>query len=309
MGERLHVAMICEPALLFELGDAASRAIADFDAAPLAAWWEAHRDRLLRFDEFQVPFDLEVLRLMRVCRDLISSHPAADLAAVRQLLASPMPTTSTVSRTAQRAVIGRLQRLARLIELEAPATLVEDDGLHGLGAWASLEGPHYSANRAAADYRADPVRWPPAVFDDLVLACCVIGSDGDVGIGDLYGLATGESEFALPRQLFTIPEVPDGDPPSQTLFERTLERFGVYSSTDAARLYFEYVLDETGHGYTYPSWGIGKELRPVAAEVAELALSRDRADHDLARRMSAYRDILLRASEAGHAIVSWVCKS
>ncbi len=327
MGDRIHCALICEPALLLDLGDAASRAIADFDDAPLASLWKVHRNRLLRFDEFQVPFDAEVPRLIRVCRDLLPSHPAADLAAVRQLLASPLPTAATVSRTAQRALIYRLQRLASLIELEAPATIVEEDGLEGLRAWASLEGPHYSADRAAADYNVDPVRWPPAVFDDLVLACCVIGSDGDVGIGDLYGLAIGEDEFALPRQLFTMPEVPDGAPASQILFERTLERFGAYSSAAAAQVYFDYVLDETGHGYTYPSWGIGTELRPVAEEVEEIARSRDRDEDedededeaededededegDLDRRMSGYRDTLLRTSEVGHAIMSWVRKT
>jgi hypothetical protein len=303
---RFHIALICEPTLLAALGDLTSLAISWRDRDPLRRFWIANRPRFDAFDSVIIPRDFELAKRIVVCATLLcsgfSASPAAQLF-IREARRAPL--SATVTRTGQRRLRRRVERLERALARAASRNLMEQEIHHVNHALAMLEIVDTS--------RSSREVW---TFEDLMMACCAVGLDGDIGIGRMLpGLAS----IGAGRPLFTIPYVVSTAQPPEGVYERTVATFGRYTASDANKMFADDAADICRQR-TIPTWMTGTELLEAAAFARATAReTNDHKDHDgddwthetkervqLIAKLEQFSEWLLIAAKRDNAVLEWI---
>lgn len=316
MGTYFHAARLCLPELVVELGAAAEAAVAEQNPGTLRSFLARYGARHRLVDGFRVPLDrTEIERARRAVEQTEQSAQRPELVL---LLADLHEISLTeVSKTAQDALLGRLERIVRLLEIGAPEEVITMDVAWARIATGALASDDVSARLEQAQRNAEAEYG----YDDegellwsALQLCLVPGRDHDVGIGLV---PTGDA--FLYTELVERPSIGLADDPPAALFERCITRFGAYQAELAWELFGEDWRRFVGRwDYSAPSWAAGAELVEVAARVRGAASSTHaeqdddssdpRLEDEQRRAFHAYADVLLAAHDAGYAVVEWVDK-
>lgn len=313
MGERYHHARVCEPALVEELTARAGEAVATRDAAPLEGFVDAHRARQRLVDGYRVPLDRASIATARGNLTRLARRPPPEVRALVEATAATALPEGPVAKTAQDALIARLSRLERLVEIDAPGTIVSAEVEYARAALDALAPGDLGARLAAAGLDGS---WEGNLVERALALCAIPGRDGEVGLTEHF---VGWDGFVGGAHLVPMPQA--NDDPSDELLGRCLERFGEYTVDHGHELHREdWQRFASSFGYYLPPvWGAGDALRDAALEVARAAAELDGASEDddeggeplppeTRRALDLYRAELLRAASAGHAVVEWVVK-
>ncbi|MBL8609779.1 MAG: hypothetical protein JNL38_20770 [Myxococcales bacterium] len=307
MGERYHHARTCDPELVAALADAAGESVRRRDPAPLEAFVDAHRGRQRRIHGHRVPIDLAAIEAAR--HELALSAAAAPPRA-RAVLEATAPSAlprGPVSKTALDTLVARLARLGRLVSIQAPEIILGDELTYATAALEALLPGDLDERLERAGLVDE---WEGNLLDRGLALSAVPGWDGEIGLLEHF---VGWDAFVAGAPLVPMPGAPE-DPPDE-LLGRCLERFGEYSVDRAHELHLEdWMQFASSFGYYVPPvWGHGDELRAAAAQLERIAAEPDEdsgepPDADTRDALGRYRAELLRAADAGHAVVEWVVK-
>lgn len=310
MGEKFHHALICEAELVIELSRAATCAVATCTPEPLNAFLARHEQRQIALDAVLVPLDRTAIDKAR--KELVRSQRGKVKPAVRALLESVEQLPTTVAKTAQASLVRRLWRLASMFTLPGAAAQREEELARARVAIDSLATADLTARLRACALEEESYEGE-LVLRGLQL-CAIPGLDHDVGMG-----AASLEGFVEGAELVEYPTFGWEDEPPAELFARVLALHGEYSDMAASELLREDWMRFAGSftGYVPPVWGKDEQLVEAAERVRAVANSGWRADEDDDREevpeeslpaFEEFRQILLRAAGADHAVVEWVEK-
>ena len=287
----LHHLLICERTLVEPLGDLTTAAIARRDPSGLARFWSINRLRFVGYDQIRVAPDEPVFTALHAClarleQSQYASGPHAHALLVEAKWLAPL---ERVSRPAQRALAARIARLDRLLGSKAPEALVTREVIGARVALAALERCDLHAQLAAA---------PHGSYAMLMEACCVIGVDGDHGLGTLvaHTLATG-------RPLFVPPYISASASPPPELEARVIAAAGAYSAAAANTLFGEDAAALCGEYVAAPTWSTGAALDEAASYALALARTSEPRIAAALRRAHVH---LLEASRGDHVVLEWL---
>ena len=312
MGEKFHHARICEADLVLELSHAATRAVATCSPEPLNDFLARHEQRKAALDAFLVPLDRAAIDEAR--QQLVRSQRGRVKAAVRALLESTdlekLP--STVAKTAQAALVRHLGRLASMFVLPGAAAQRDEEFARARVAIASLSAADLSARLRASALEEESYEGERVLL--CLNLCAIPGLDHDVGLGAASMEAFVEGAELVERPTFGL----EDEPPAE-LFARVLALHGEYSDMAASELLRDDWMRFAGSftGYVPPAWGKGEQLVEAAERVRALADDewpededdyREEVPEELLPAFEEFRQTLLRAERAGHAVVEWVEK-
>jgi hypothetical protein len=288
-----HHALICDRTLLEVLGDVASLAIARRESEPLAKFWRTHRERYTAFDRIRVLRDPALVGRVRALtanlqctRYSATANAHALVVEARWLGGDPR-----VSRSAQRALATRVTRLEHLLATEAPDAIVDHEVGDVRAALVALDACDLRAALATADRTS---------FGALMEACCVVGLDGDIGLGTL-----GTHTLAAGKPLFAVPYISASEAPPLSLVERVVARTGEYSAAAANALFADDARALCGGFQIAPTWYSGATLHEAAAYAGACAQRLDRED-PLARELARLREQMIDAAHDDHAVLEWI---
>jgi len=287
----LHHLLICERTLVEPLGDVTTAAIARRDASGLARFWSINRLRYTGYDQIKVARDERIFTAMQTCLARLeqSPHAAAPHAHALLVEAKWLAPAERVSRPAQRALAARISRLGRLLDSQAPEALVTREVIGARGALAALERCDLHAKLAAA---------PHGSYATLMGACCVIGLDGDHGLGPLvtHTLATG-------KPLFVPPYLSASASPPPEVEARVIAAAGAYSAAAANALFARDAVELCGEYAAAPTWSAGAALEEAASYAAALARTSEPRTATLLEHAAAR---LAEAARAEHVVLEWL---
>jgi len=287
----MHHLLICERTLVEPLGDVTTAAIARRDASGLERFWSINRLRYTGYDQIRIARDERIFTALQGCLARLEQSPYAAVPQAHALLveAKWLAPIDRVSRPAQRALAVRVSRLERLLGSQAPEALITREVLGARAAIAALDRCDLHAQLAAA---------PHGSFTTLMGACCVIGLDGDHGLGPLVAttLATG-------KPLFAPPYISASASPPPELLARVVAGRGAYSAAAANALFAEDAAALCGEYAAAPTWSTGAALEEAASYATALART---SEPRVAAALERARAQLVEAAQAEHVVLEWL---
>jgi hypothetical protein len=287
----VHHLLICERTLVEPLGDITTAAITRRDASGLARFWSINRLRFTGYDQIRVARDERIFAALEACLARLEQSPHAAASQAHALLveAKWLAPVERVSRPAQRALAARVARLERLLASQAPEALVTREVIGTRIAIAALERCDLHAQLAAA---------PHGSYAMLMEACCVIGVDGDHGLGTLvtHTLATG-------KPLFVPPYITASAAPPAELEARVIAAAGTYSAAAANALFADDAVVLCGEFKTAPTWSAGAALEEAASYATALARTSEPRTARALERAGAH---LTEAARSDHVVLEWL---
>jgi hypothetical protein len=290
----VHHLLICERTLVEPLGDITTTAITRRDATGLARFWAINRLRFTGYDQIRVARDERSFAALQACLARLERSPFAANPHAHALLveAKWLAPVDRVSRPAQRALAARIARLDRLLVSQAPGApeaLVAREVIGMRCALAALDRCDLHAQLAAAAHGS---------YAMLMEACCVIGADGDHGLGTLiaHTLATG-------KPLFVSPYITASAVPPAELAARVVASKGAYSAAAANALFAEDAAAVCGEYVAAPTWASGAALQEAASYAAAIART---SEPRIAAALARAGDHLVEAARADHVVLEWL---
>ncbi len=287
----VHHLLVCERTLLEPLGDVTTTAIARREAAPILKFWRINRARYAAYDQIRIARDPELIAATRACVARLERSGHAESPAARALIVEArfLSPVERVSRPAQRALAIRIARLDHLISTGSPGALVQHEVAGVRAAVVALDACDLHAALAAA---------PHASYAAVMGACCVIGRDGDHGLGPHV-----HHTLAAGKPLFAMPYISTTDAPPPALAARVTARAGRYTAADANRLFAEDTGALCGEYASAPTWATGAAVVEAAAYAAATATQTDPRREAALRRV---RERLVEAARDDHAVLEWI---